>query len=145
MILGRPTVRPSPPLYLPLLEVASPTTRQHANLQFPVRGLMYGFHVAQAGLVLPAVHFCRVDVMYPWLSALDSSAVGITQLVAYEAGESNLCREGSDALFPNDFGEDLLLLYLFVFLSVCLHNSKSARPNSPNYCACCLSPVSVLL
>jgi len=35
--------------------------------------------------------------------------VDIAQIVAHEAGESNLCREGSDAFFPNDFGEDLLL------------------------------------
>jgi len=30
-----------------------------------------------------------------------------------EAGESSLCCEGSDALFPNDFGEDLLSCYCF--------------------------------
>ena len=34
--------------------------------------------------------------------------MGIAQVVAHEAGESNLCREGSDT-FPNNFGEDLLL------------------------------------
>jgi len=33
--------------------------------------------------------------------------VGIAQLVAHEAGDCILCREGSDVLFPNDFGEDL--------------------------------------
>jgi len=36
---------------------------------------------------------------------LNSSAVGITQLVAHEAGDSILCC----ALFPNGFGEDLSL------------------------------------
>jgi len=35
---------------------------------------------------------------------LNSSAVGIAQLVAHEA-----TLRGSDGLFPNDFGEDLLL------------------------------------
>jgi len=42
----------------------------------------------------------------------------IAQLVADEAGESILCCEGSDALFPNDFGEDLLLLYIIVCYNV---------------------------
>jgi len=55
---------------------------------------------------------CSVPVAEWW----DTSPAGIAQLVAHEAGESILCREGSDALFPDDFGEDLLLL-LFDLLS----------------------------
>ena len=46
---------------------------------------------------------CRCSVsIAEWL---DSSAVGIAQIVADEVGESIFCCEGSDALFPNDFGE----------------------------------------
>jgi len=41
----------------------------------------------------------------------------ITQL-AHATDDCILCREGSDALFPNDFGEDLLIL-LFVSHSFC--------------------------
>jgi len=40
---------------------------------------------------------------------LDSSAVGTVQLVAHEAGESILYMRGSNALFPNDLGEDLFV------------------------------------
>jgi len=36
------------------------------------------------------------------------AVIGTAQLVAHEAGDSILCCEGSDALFSNDFGEDLL-------------------------------------
>jgi len=36
--------------------------------------------------------------------------VGIVQRVAHETGESILCREGSDALFPNDFGGRLVIV-----------------------------------
>jgi len=45
---------------------------------------------------------------------LDSSAVGIAQLVAHAAGRCIVCREGCDMLFPNDFGEDFFLLLLLL-------------------------------
>jgi len=46
---------------------------------------------------------------------LDSSAVGIVQL-AHEAGEFILCHDGSDAVFPNDFGRTcwcIALIYCY--------------------------------
>jgi len=39
---------------------------------------------------------------------MDSSAVVIAQLVAHEQASSSSAVKGSDALFPNDFGEELL-------------------------------------
>jgi len=51
-----------------------------------------------------------VDV-HPYSHRGDAPArgvIGTAQLVAHEAGDSILCCEGSDALFSNDFGEDLL-------------------------------------
>ena len=33
--------------------------------------------------------------------------------LAHTVGECILRREGSDALFPNDFGEDLLMIYVY--------------------------------
>jgi len=39
---------------------------------------------------------------------LRGGVIGTAQLVTHEAGDSILCREGSDTLFSNDFGEDLL-------------------------------------
>jgi len=39
---------------------------------------------------------------------LELSAVDIAQL-AYAVDEFILCCDGSDLLFPNDFGEDLLI------------------------------------
>ena len=49
---------------------------------------------------------CSVGLPVTELLYFILSAVGIAQLVAHEAGKSHLC-DGSDALFPNDFGEDL--------------------------------------
>jgi len=39
---------------------------------------------------------------------LRGRVIGTARLVAHEAGDSILCCEGSDAVFSNDFGEDLL-------------------------------------
>ena len=46
----------------------------------------------------------------PTAEWLDSSVVGIAQLVAHKAGKCILCHEGGDVLFANDFGEDLFIL-----------------------------------
>jgi len=43
----------------------------------------------------------------PMAERLDSSPVGIAQLVAHEAASPFLAVRGSDVLFLNDFGEDL--------------------------------------
>jgi len=64
--------------------------------QCSVTNVTYLTHVA-----LP----CGCSV--PVAELLYLSAMGIAQLVAHEAGKSNLC-ESSDALFPNDFGKGFL-------------------------------------
>jgi len=45
---------------------------------------------------------------------LDSSAVGTAQPVVHEAGECILCHEGGNALFSDDFWEELLILSQYV-------------------------------
>jgi len=49
---------------------------------------------------------CECSV--PAAEWLDSTVVGIAHLVSHKAGECILCREGSEALFPNDFGGGLV-------------------------------------
>jgi len=47
---------------------------------------------------------------------LDSSAVGIAQLVAYVAASPFSAVKSSDVLFPNDFGENLFLYIVGLYL-----------------------------
>jgi len=48
-----------------------------------------------------------------------SSAVGIVQLVAHEAGESILCREGGDVLFPDNFGRTCYHIIIILLNRIC--------------------------
>jgi len=58
--------------------------------------------------------------------------VDIAQL-AYVAEECILCHEGSDVLFPNDFGEDYYYICLTAFFQDSLDKPAQERQNHSGF------------